>query len=70
MKGHPVTERQITTIEGLVRRGCHSLPEIARQSDLSGRTVLRVVLLRLQVRLERERRGRELDELSDPHDSG
>ena len=70
MRGHPVTDRQIETIEGCIRRGCHSLSEIARQSELSDRTVLRVVLVRLQVRLERERRGRELDELSDPHDLG
>jgi hypothetical protein len=70
MRGHPVTERQITTIESCIRRGCHSLPEIARQSELSGRTVLRVVLDRFQVRLQAEHAARQLFELSDPHEDG
>ena len=70
MKGHPVTQQQVTIIENMIRRGCLEIPVLAHESDLSGRTVLRVILLQLQSRLQREHADRRLFELIDPHESG
>lgn len=65
MRGHQATDTQIGAILRCIRLGVQSLDVIARQCDLSPKTVRLIVLDQFRQRLESEHLAAQLENLTD-----